>query len=151
MLFVSSPPTCSTTTRRAAFPSLPALRLGAGLRRCLLVPAEGAAWQRLEQAPAKGRRWPLDGDRRWGGDPQLATPWVLEAGRGETPGCCLGEQRVEGRMGMLPGEGSGCMEVSRPLGMQPAGLGTSLKVLGDRFGQPLGKPIPWGRWGKMQS
>ena len=41
--------------------SLPAPTLGAGLRRCLRVPAEGAAWQRLELAPAKGHWWPWPG------------------------------------------------------------------------------------------
>lgn len=56
-----------------------------------------------------------------------------------------------GKMGMLPGEGRGCMEASRPPSMQPGGLRTSPKVLGDRFGQTLGKPTSWGRWGKMQS
>lgn len=55
-----------------------------GLRRCLRVPAEGAARQRLEPAPAAERLWLLAGARQRGGDPQLATPWMLLAPR-ETP------------------------------------------------------------------
>lgn len=54
-------------------------------------------------------------------------------------------------MGMLPGEGRGSMGVSRHPGLQTSSLGTSLKVLGDRFGQPSGTPAPWGRWGEMRS